>query len=105
MNNYMKFLYLVIYTAVLIFFNSFFTFVYANNINIYSYEKDNFIRLFCINILSIKNSYGYSLFAIIPPTFAAALIISSGFSEIKNFFNLLESLKSICFELEVIMLL
>ena len=45
MNNYIKFLYLVIYTAVLIFFNSFFTFVYANNINIYSYEKDNFIRL------------------------------------------------------------
>ena len=45
MNNYIKFLHLVIYTTVLIFFNSIFTFVYANNINIYSYEKDNFIRL------------------------------------------------------------
>ena len=45
MNNYIKFLHLVIYTIVLIFFNSIITFVYANNINIYSYEKDNFIRL------------------------------------------------------------
>ena len=45
MNNYIKYLHLVIYTIVLIFFNSIITFVYANNINIYSYEKDNFIRL------------------------------------------------------------
>ena len=45
MNNYIKFLYLVIYTAVLIFFNSIITLVYANNINIYSYEQNNSIRL------------------------------------------------------------
>ena len=35
----------MINSTVLILFSSFFTFVYANNINIYSYEKDNFIRL------------------------------------------------------------
>ena len=45
MNNYIKFIYILVYTTIIIFFNSIFISVHANNINIYSYEKDNFIRL------------------------------------------------------------
>ena len=45
MHTYLKLLYIIVFFTILIFINSIFINVYAENINIYSFEKDNSIRL------------------------------------------------------------
>ena len=53
MNIVIKFIYLLISISILLIFNSFFKYSLAESINIYSYEKGNFIRL----LLSNKKSF------------------------------------------------
>ena len=53
MNIVIKFIYLLFYISTLLIFNSFFKYSFADSINIYGYEKGNFIRL----LLSNKKSF------------------------------------------------
>ena len=44
-----------------------------------------FIKFICICKLSLINSAGKLVFALMPPTLAAAIITPSGFLDLKNF--------------------
>ena len=58
MNIVIKFIYLLIHISILLIFNSFFKYSLAESINIYSYEKGNFIRLLLSNNKSfLSNSF------------------------------------------------
>lgn len=58
MSILIRFIYLLIYISILFAFNSFFKYSLAESINIYSYEKGNFIRLLLSNRKSfLSNSF------------------------------------------------
>jgi N-acetylmuramoyl-L-alanine amidase len=63
MNNYVKIIYFLIYSSILLLFSAFLFNAYAFNVNISSYEKDNFVRL----LLSSKKLFLSNVFVLDSP--------------------------------------
>ena len=83
MNIVIKFIYLLFYISTLLIFNSFFKYSFADSINIYGYEKGNFIRL----LLSNKKSFLSNSFILDdPPRLVVDINNIDSFSK-KNFNN------------------